>query len=116
MRAPIKIAVTESPGIPKVSIVVKAPPMTPLLDVALADSPSKDPFPYSCLFFENFFVCSQLTIEAISPPAPGIAPINTEVREENQKGFLIFFLSLLLGIKRPTAFFVFVFISLLDVI
>src|SRR5699024_1734851 len=116
MRAPIKMAVTESPGIPRVSIVVKAPPITPLLDVALADNPSKEPLPYFFLFFENFFVCSQLTIEAMSPPAPGIAPINTDVREENQKGFLISFLSFLLGIKRPIVFFVFSFTSSLDVI
>src|SRR5699024_10369184 len=36
-------------------------------------------------------------------------------REENQKGFLIFFLFLFIGIKRTTGFFVFVFFFFLEV-
>ena len=81
IKDPIKIAVTESPGIPNDSIVVIAPPITALFAVQVTESPSTEPSPYSsgCLLVR--FACPQQIMEAISPPAPGIAPIITEIAD-----------------------------------
>ena len=75
VREPIRIAVTESPGIPRVIMVVIAPPRTPLFAAELTASPSIDPCPYSSGCLLNFFAFPQQIIAEISPPAAGIAPI-----------------------------------------
>ena len=75
VREPIKIAVTASPGIPSVIIVVIAPPSTPLFAAELIASPSTEPFPYSSGCLLNFLPLPQQIIAEISPPAAGIAPM-----------------------------------------
>ena len=74
VRLPSRIAVTESPGRPKVSIVVIAPPITPLFAADDTAKPSTEPWPYLSPSLENFFELPQQITAEISPPAAGIAP------------------------------------------
>ncbi len=101
IREPKRIAVTESPGKPRVSMVVRAPPITPLLAVQVAASPSMEPFPYSWGFLESRRVWSQQMMEAISPPAPGMAPITALTAAEKRAAGPIRANSCRVGSWRP---------------
>jgi len=79
MREPMRMAVTASPGIPRESIVVMAPPITALFAMHDTESPSNEPSPYSSGCLDILFACPQLMMEAMSPPAPGIAPTMTDI-------------------------------------
>ena len=107
IREPMRMAVTESPGIPIVSIVINAPPKTPLLEMVDTAIPSREPFPYSSPCFESFLPCPQQIIEAISPPAAGIIPIIIDKSPDKKVGSANCFISCLFGRTRPNAIFCF---------
>ena len=76
IKAPTRIAVLESPGTPRLSIGIIAPPEQPLFADSEAAIPSGIPVPnFSGCLLERFASLYE-TKAAISPPAPGMAPIN----------------------------------------
>ena len=81
------MAATASPGTPKVSIGIRAPPVTPLLAASGAAIASGMPLPKSCGCLDIFFACPYAIKAAISAPAPGIIPIKVPI-VPNKKPFL----------------------------
>lgn len=79
MKAPIRAAATELPGIPSVIVGTKEPPTHPLFPASAAATPSGLPFPNRCLTFE---ICLEKLYEinaAIVAPSPGRTPITVPV-------------------------------------
>ena len=90
-------AVTPSPGMPKVIIVVMAPPMTALLAQEVTAKPLTAPLPNSSGCLEKFLVCCQQMMAAISPPVPGTAPMTAEMAPHTRVGITLALVSLAVG-------------------
>ncbi len=81
-NAPRITAVTLSPGIPSVSIGMNAPPTAALFAASGAITPSTAPSPNGrCGFLTVLRAWSYASSAAISPPAPGRAPMNAPIAE-----------------------------------
>ena len=68
-------AVTDSPGMPNVSVGIRDPPVTALLAASEAATPSIEPLPNSSFRLENFLAVSYPRKQAIDAPAPGRIPM-----------------------------------------
>ena len=80
--APSNIMVFTSPGIPRVSIGTNAPPVTALLEVSLAQTPSSWPWPKRSGFFARLFASPYAKNDAIVAPVPGRIPIKVPIAAE----------------------------------
>ena len=74
-KAPNKIAVTLSPGMPNVNKGTRVGPLTALFAASGAAMPSNSPFPNFSGFCELFLAAAYPTNAATTWPTPGIIPI-----------------------------------------
>src|SRR5699024_3571788 len=98
---PIITAITESPGIPRAIVVVKAPPnVAP--EAASADAtPSTEPLPNFSGSLDTRRAWSHPTMPAISPPAAGTIPTKVPTAAPMPNGFADCLYSDLFGHQRP---------------
>ena len=101
VREPIRMAVTASPGMPRVIMVVIAPPITALLAEEATARPSREPLPYSSGCLLIFLALPQEMMEAMSPPAAGMAPMTVPSTAAIRVGTASSLACLAVGSTRP---------------
>ena len=85
MKAPTSTAVVLSPGMPRESSGMSAPPVSPLLEASLATSPSTHPVPYFSGRLEKFFACEYESRDAALPPTPGRIPTKVPMNADRNR-------------------------------
>ena len=75
MRPPMRTAVTDSPGMPRVSVGMSEPPVTALFAASEPATPSMEPCPNFSGVLENCLAVLQPRKQAMEAPAPGRMPM-----------------------------------------